>query len=239
MLNLKIVKAITLDLDDTLWPVWPAIERAEKALENWLSQRAPMAAALFANAAVRDEIRTHVVRTRPELKHNLSAVRREAIRVALYRSKEDALLADEGFEVFFAERNRVTLFDDAILALEFLSARFPVVALSNGNADIKTIGIAPYFKASISAQEFGVGKPDARIFHAAAGAVDVCPTQVLHIGDDPGLDVLGGLNAGMQTVWLNRPDHSWNHDDHGFPHLSVTSLTQLCDYMDAVSRVLA
>ena len=35
MLDLKIVKAITLDLDDTLWPVWPAIERAEKALENW------------------------------------------------------------------------------------------------------------------------------------------------------------------------------------------------------------
>ena len=229
MLDLKIIKAITLDLDDTLWPVWPAIQRAEKALENWLSQRAPMAAALFANTSVRDEIRSHIVRTRPELKHNLSAVRREAIRVALYRSKEDPLLADEGFEVFFAERNRVVLFDDAISALEFLSARFPVVALSNGNANIETIGIAAYFKASISAQEFGVGKPDSRIFHAAAGAADVGPSHVLHIGDDPGLDVLGALNAGMQTVWLNRPQNVWKHDD--MPHMSVTSLSQLCDYM--------
>lgn len=237
MLNLKIVKAVTLDLDDTLWPVWPAIERAEKALENWLNQQAPMTAALFANATVRDEIRAHVVRTRPELKHNLSAVRREAIRVALYRSKEDPLLADEGFEVFFAERNRVVMFDDAILALEFLSARFPVVALSNGNADIKTIGIAPYFKASISAQEFGVGKPDARIFHAAAGAVDVSPTQVLHVGDDAGLDVLGALNAGMQTVWLNRPDNAWKYEEK--PHLSVTSLTQLCDYIADEDRLAA
>ena len=236
MLNLKIVQAITIDLDDTLWPVWPAIQRAEKALENWLSQHAPMTAALFANASVRDEIRSHVVRTRPELKHNLSAVRREAIRVALYRSKEDPLLAEQAFDVFFAERNRVTLFDDAILALEFLSSRFPVVALSNGNADIKTIGIASYFKASISAQEFGVGKPDARIFHAAAGAVDVCPKNVLHIGDDPGLDVLGAQNADMQTVWLNRPENAWNHDDKGIPHLTVTSLTQMCDYMDAESR---
>lgn len=237
MLNLKIVKAVTLDLDDTLWPVWPAIERAEKALETWLSQRAPMAAALFANTTVRDEIRTHIVRTRPELKHNLSAVRREAIRTALYRSKEDPLLADEGFEVFYAERNRVVMFDDAILALEFLSARFPVVALSNGNADIKTIGIAPYFKASISAQEFGVGKPDARIFHAAAGAVDVSPTQVLHVGDDAGLDVLGALNAGMQTVWLNRPDNAWKYEEK--PHLSVTSLTQLCDYIADEDRLAA
>ena len=237
MLNLKKIKAITLDLDDTLWPVWPAIERAEKALENWLGQQAPMTAALFANASVRDEIRTHVVRTRPELKHNLSAVRRESIRLALYRAKENPLLAEQAFDVFFAERNRVVLYDDALLTLEFLSARYPVVALSNGNADIKTIGIAPYFKASISAQQFGVGKPDSRIFHAAAGAVDVNPSDVLHIGDDQQLDVLGALNAGMQTVWLNRDDNAWKHDNK--PHRVVTSLTQLCDYMDAESCVAA
>ena len=237
MLNLKIVKAVTLDLDDTLWPVWPAIERAEKALEHWLQQHAPMTAVLFANASVRDEIRSHLVGTRPELKHNLSALRRESIRMALHRSKENPLLAEQAFDVFFAERNRVVLFGDAMLALAFLAARFPVVALSNGNADIKTIGIAPYFRASISAQGFGVAKPDARIFHAAAGAVDVSPEHVLHIGDDPGLDVLGALNAGMQTVWLNRPDHAWMHDST--PHLSVTSLKQLCDYMEADQQLSA
>ena len=231
MLNLKIIKAITLDLDDTLWPVWPAIERAEKALENWLHQHAPMAAALFADASVRHEIRSEIVRTRPELSHNLSAVRREAICTALHRTNENPLLADAAFEVFYAERNRVNLFDDAILALEFLSARYPVVALSNGNADIERIGIKPYFRANISAQAFGVGKPDARIFHAAAGAVDVCPTNVLHIGDDAGLDVLGALNAGMQTAWLNRDESAWNHAES--PHVSVTSLRQLCDYIAA------
>ena len=77
MLNLKIVKAITLDLDDTLWPVWPTIQRAEKALEHWLKQHAPATAVLFANASVRDESRSQLVSTRPELKHNLSALRRE------------------------------------------------------------------------------------------------------------------------------------------------------------------
>ena len=231
MLNLKTIKAITLDLDDTLWPVWPAIERAEKALENWLNQHAPMAAALFANASVRDEMRNYIFRTRPELRHNLSAVRREAIRTALYRAKENPLLAEAAFEVFFAERNRVNLFDDAMSTLEFLSARFPVVALSNGNADIERIGIKPYFRANISAQAFGVGKPDARIFHAAAGAVDVCPTAVLHIGDDADLDVLGALNVGMQTVWLNRDERAWTKTQS--PHITVTSLTQLCEHMGA------
>ena len=227
MLDINKIKAITLDLDDTLWPVWPAIERAEKALEKWLSQHAPMTAARFANASARDDIRSYVLRSRPELKHNLSAVRTEAIRVALYRSNENPLLAEAAFDVFFAERNRVTLYEEAFLALEFLAARFPVVALSNGNADIQKIGIHHYFRASVSAQDFGVGKPDPRIFHAAAGAVDACPTSVLHVGDDAALDVLGALNAGMQTAWLNRSDKLWVHDQN--PHITVNNLTELCD----------
>lgn len=231
MLDLTIIKAITLDLDDTLWPVWPVIQKAEAALDEWLGRHAPMTAALFANPTARHDIREQIVRTRPELRNNLSSIRREAIRLALYRSRENPLLAEEAFEVFFAARHGVTLFDDAMLALEFLSARYPIVALSNGNADIARIGLAPYFRAAISAQEFGVGKPDPRIFHAAAGALDVQPRNVLHVGDDAALDVLGALNAGMQTAWVNRADHLWTHD--AVPHETVTSLTELCDLFRA------
>jgi FMN hydrolase / 5-amino-6-(5-phospho-D-ribitylamino)uracil phosphatase len=227
MLDLPRIKAISLDLDDTLWPIWPTIERAEKVLEVWLSRHAPMAAALFANPTARHDLREKVMHDRPEWKHNLSAIRREAIRLALYRSREDPLLADAAFDVFFAERNRVTLFEDALMALEFLSARYPLVALSNGNASLRAVGIASYFKARISAQEFGVGKPDAKIFHAAAGAVGVQPFDVLHVGDDVSLDVMGALNCGMQTVWINRTDHIWPH--HETPHETVTTLTELCD----------
>jgi 2-haloalkanoic acid dehalogenase type II len=227
MLDLTTIKAITLDLDDTLWPVCPAIERAEKALDDWLSRHAPMTAALFSNATARHDVREQVVRSRPELKYNLSAIRREAIRLALYRSGEDPLLAEQAFDVFFAERNRVSLFECVVESLEFLSSRFPLVAVSNGNADIKRIGIDAYFRASISAQEFGVGKPDPRIFHAAAGAAEVQPSQVLHVGDDAALDVLGALNCGMQTVWVNRSEQLWAHS--AVPHKTVTTLTELCD----------
>ena len=227
MLDLTIIKAISVDLDDTLWPILPVIERAEAALDEWLGRHAPMTAALFADPAARHDIREQIVRTRPELKNDLSAIRREAIRLALYRSKENPLLAEEAFEVFFAARHQVTLFDDALLALEFLSARYPLVALSNGNADVRRIGLGGYFCASISAQEFGVGKPDARIFHAAASAANVHPYNVLHVGDDAAMDVLGALHAGMQATWLNRADHLWTHPSS--PHETVTSLTELCD----------
>jgi putative hydrolase of the HAD superfamily len=227
MLDLSLIEAITLDLDDTLWPVWPAIERAEKALDEWLGLHAPMSAALFANPAARTDIRKQVLRAHPEWSHDLSAIRREAIRVALVQSGENPQLAQAAFEVFFEARHSVQLFDDTLLALEFLAGRFPLVALSNGNADVKRIGIGHYFHASISAQAFGVGKPDPRIFHAAAGSLDLKPSQVLHIGDDAELDVLGALNCGMQTVWVNRDDQVWAHEQA--PHLTIRSLTELCD----------
>ena len=40
-LDVKRISAISLDLDDTLWPVWPAIERAERVLHAWLVKEAP------------------------------------------------------------------------------------------------------------------------------------------------------------------------------------------------------
>ena len=45
-LDLSRIRAITLDLDDTLWPVWPTIARAEAQLQSWLQQHAPAAHAL-------------------------------------------------------------------------------------------------------------------------------------------------------------------------------------------------
>lgn len=231
MFDPKLVKAITLDLDDTLWPVWPVIERAEKVLQAWLSQRAPGAAALFADTKARHDIREQVSHAHPELKYNLSAMRLEAIRQALLRCEEDPSLAEPAFDVFFAERNRVTLFDDAIPGLEFLASRFPLVAVSNGNADIERIGLGRFFQSSISAQKFGVGKPDPRIFQAAAQSVGIDTVHVLHVGDDGALDVLGALDCGMQTVWVNREDHLWPHA--AMPHETVATLTELCDFFRA------
>jgi FMN hydrolase / 5-amino-6-(5-phospho-D-ribitylamino)uracil phosphatase len=227
MLDIARIKAVSLDLDDTLWPIWPTIEKAEKVLHDWLVDNAPMAAALFSSPSALREIRDYMAANRPDLKNDLSAVRRESIRLALYRAGENPLMAEAAFEVFFAERQRVTLFDDVHPSLQFLSSRFPLVTISNGNADIERVGLGAYFRAAISAREFGVGKPDPRIFHAAAGAVEVKPEDILHVGDDATLDALGALNAGMQAAWINRSDHLWPHEQE--PHVTLGSLTELCE----------
>jgi HAD superfamily hydrolase (TIGR01549 family) len=220
------ITALTLDLDDTLWPVWPAIERAEACLMQWLAEHAPATAAAHGRATLR-ALRNAVALEQPGWQHNLSRIRLESIRRALTEHGDDPALAEPAFEVFFAERQRVELFEDALPALEWLAARYPVVALSNGNADVQRVGLGRHFLAALSAREFGVGKPDARIFHAAAEAAGVGAAEVLHIGDDAHLDVVGALGAGMQVAWLNRAGQAWEHAPLQ-PHTTVTDLMALC-----------
>lgn len=120
---------------------------------------------------------------------------------------------------------RVELFDDVFPALAALAARFPLLALSNGNAHVNRVGLGHLFSHSLSASDFGVAKPDPRIFHAAAGMAGAAATEVLHVRDDAAMDVLGALGAGMQAVWVNRPGHTWEHTDQ--PHMTASNLTEL------------
>ncbi len=225
-LDLKRIGAITLDLDDTLWPIWPTIERAERVLHAWLLREAPQTAELLITPGVLRELREATAKERSDLAHDMSALRRESIRCALQRAGEDPQLAEPAFEIFFAERQRVTLYEDALPALKWLSERYPLVAVSNGNADVERAGVGRWFRAAFSASLFGSGKPHAPIFRAAAASVGLLPRDVLHVGDDAELDVLGAQGAGMQAAWLVRDERPWAHGAR--PQLIVPNLHALC-----------
>jgi putative hydrolase of the HAD superfamily len=197
------IRAITLDLDDTLWPIWPAIVRAESALHAWLSENAPLTAQRFDVVALRDR-RDEVARTQPGIAHDFSAVRRESLRLALAEAGDDPALAQAAFDVFFAARHDLDFYPEVEHALQRLASRFPLMALSNGNAEIARTSLAPWFSGSISAREFGIGKPDPRIFHEACRRLGCEPVQVLHVGDDLALDALAARDAGLHAFWLRR-----------------------------------
>ena len=198
------VRALTLDLDDTLWPVAPVIARAEGLQRRWLERHAPATAARFDAAGLR-RLRAEVDRQHPELAHDLSALRRRTLQQAVTQAGEPVGLADEAFEVFFAARQQVEFYPDALEALERLARRFPLLSLSNGNADLQRVGIARHFVGSLSASELGVAKPDPRLFVEACRRLGLGPEAVLHVGDDLQRDVLGAHAAGMPAVWLRRP----------------------------------
>jgi len=226
MMDISRVRAITLDLDDTLWPIWPAIERAEIRMQEWLAPRAPRASALFSSVQTRLELRKEAQLATAHQAHDLSAIRLEMIRRGLARVGEETTLAPAALTVFMDARMQVELYADVLPALAALAGRYRIVAVSNGNADVHRIGIGQYFAASLSAGDVGVAKPDPRIFHAAASALDVPPHQVLHVGDDAHLDVLGALQVGMQTAWVNRTEAVWTLEQQ--PHATVTDMAGLC-----------
>ncbi|MGJ7486539.1 HAD family hydrolase [Variovorax sp. LT2P21] len=234
-LDVKRIAAISLDLDDTLWPIWPTIERAERVLHAWLLREAPKTAELLVTPGVLRELRQATERERADLAHDLSALRRESIRAALRRAGEDPALADPAFDAFFEERQRVELYDDALPALKWLSERYPLVAVSNGNADIHRTGVGRWFRTAFNARAFGSGKPHAPIFRAAAASVGLLPRDVLHVGDDAMLDVVGALDAGMQAAWLVRDADDerkpWAYGAR--PQLVVPNLHALCMALDA------
>ena len=228
------IKAITLDLDDTLWPVWPTIRKAEAALHDWLLANVPNTAALLENPESMRAKRDVLVAEFPHRVHDLSFMRQEAIRRALLAGGDDPALTATAYEVFFDARHKVELFEDALPALEYLAARYPLISISNGNADIQRIGLSRYFKGAISAGEFGIAKPDPRIFKAAAAAAGVPLAQVLHVGDDSALDAVGALQSGMHAAWLNREGKDWPHDQPEPHHQSlrqVKSLAELCEWL--------
>lgn len=225
------IRAITLDLDDTLWPIAPTMVRAEAVLHQYLREHAPVTAELCYQQGGLARIRQQLQQEWHDRLHDLSALRRETLRRALLEAGENPELADPAFDRFFEARQQVDLYEDALEALRFLSARYPVVALSNGNADVNRVGLGQHFHAAVSAQAFGVAKPDPRIFHEAASRAGVLASQVLHVGDDAHLDVHGARAAGMQCVWINRHGQTW--PEGSAPPLTFTSLRDLVDHLAA------
>ena len=202
---LRQVTAITLDLDDTLWPVRPTLAAAEHELAAWLHVHAPDTARGMGPGAML-ALRAEVANEHPHWAHDLTAIRLETIRRALRRHGDDPHLAEAAFEAFFEARHRVTLYDDVLPGLERLAARCRLVAVSNGNAELERVGLGRYFIGSVSARLHGVAKPAASIFLAACNAATAAPHQVLHLGDDLGTDVDGALAAGLHAGWICRPD---------------------------------
>jgi FMN hydrolase / 5-amino-6-(5-phospho-D-ribitylamino)uracil phosphatase len=199
------VKAISLDLDETLWPIMPTIIRAEQLTNDWIAANAPAVTAKFDNKAMR-ALREQLQAEDPIRKIDLLKARRDTLLHAFEACGEPSSRALEALDVFVQARQVVTLFDDALAFLDAVAARFPVAALSNGFADVHVVGIGKYFKTSVSAHIVGIAKPDRRIFDITARALGVANHEVLHIGDDFELDVQGALAAGMQAYYVSRPE---------------------------------
>lgn len=224
------VLAITLDLDDTLWPFAPIGARINQVLHDWMCVHSPATAAMYPVEAMR-ELRVRTFDDNPHLHYDLSALRRLTLTEALRNSGASMALLEPAYEAFYAARNQVEFYTDALAALRRIAARVPVAAVSNGNADLQRIGIGELFAFQLGSREYGAAKPDPGIFHAACDRLGVAPAQVLHVGDHVEMDVAGAMRAGLRGCWINRESHTWIHQELQ-PDLQFDTLTGLADWLD-------
>lgn len=221
------IKLITFDLDDTLWDTAPVIVSAEAVLRDWLAAHAPKLGGipvehLFA-------IRTRLVEADPSFKHRISALRRRVLFHALheagYAEQEAEGLAERSFEVFLEARHQVELFPHVLPTLEVLSRHYTLGVVTNGNADVRRLGLMDFFAFALCAEDLGIGKPDPRPFQEALRLGKADAGTAVHVGDHPGDDIAGAQQAGLRAIWYNPQGKAWDHSHT--PDAEIASLHEL------------
>jgi putative hydrolase of the HAD superfamily len=223
-------RAVLFDLDDTLWPIAPVILEAEQILFAWLREHAPRVAQQFTIDSLR-HARLELLARQPEFQLDLGALRRAGLIAAFEQAGEDAGKVELAMTEFFAARNAVIPYDDVLPGLLRLKGRVRIGSVTNGNADLQTIGLARHFEASVAAPGFGVAKPDPRIFLEACRLLDVAPEETVYVGDDLRLDVYGAQRAGLRAVWMNRTGQANYLPAEVKPDAEVSSLDGLLDWL--------
>jgi HAD superfamily hydrolase (TIGR01549 family) len=227
---MTIPRAILFDLDDTLWPIGPVIARAEEKVHAWLAANTPRVTERFSIEELR-AARMALLKQQPEFHLDLGALRRAGLHAAFAEVGEDAASVEHAMQVYYQARNTVELYEDVLPALEELGTLAVVGSISNGNADLETIGLAHHFKFSLSAGAHGSAKPDPAIFLAACAALNVAPAEAVYVGDDILLDVQGAQRAGLRAVWLNRTG-STRHLEHGVvPDAICRDFSELLEWL--------
>ncbi|NNG65456.1 HAD family hydrolase, partial [Pseudomonas fragi] len=124
-----------------------------------------------------------------------------------------ATLADQAFEVFIEARHALQLFPQAEPVLTILARDYNLGVVTNGNADVRRIGLGHHFKFVLCAEDIGIAKPDARLFHEAlVRGGNISPAAAVHVGDHPGDDIAGAQQAGMRAIWFNPGGKRWEGD---------------------------
>lgn len=205
------IRAISFDLDNTLWDVEPVIARADAVLQEWFETRHPHITARHTIESMR-ATRVALARELPHLAHDMTALRREQIARHAVEAGYEASIADEACRIFLAARNDIRLYDDVLPALDRLRSRYRLATLTNGNADLVTIGLAHHFHVRLNARDIGAAKPDPRTFARLAADMGLRPEEILHVGDEPYADVDGARRSGLHTVWVDRGVFAWPQD---------------------------
>jgi len=116
-------------------------------------------------------------------------------------------------------------------ALAVLSKKYKLYLASNGTARVqagrlKSANISHYFEGIFISQEIGANKPDKAYFDTCFARIPgFDPKRAMIVGDSLTSDILGGIQAGIATCWVNT--HGKTAPEDLRPDYEIESLSQL------------
>lgn len=229
--NLSAIKALSFDLDDTLWSIMPIIGNAERASREWLLEHYPNTSRFFDERSVLD-LREEVYADYPDQHYDLSFLRKECIGRILESADYNRDGVEGAFAAFKYARDTIELCDDVMPFFDRLKDHVPVIALTNGNASVERTPLKDRFDTYLTAAIVRAPKPEPAMFVEALKTHSLEPHEMLHIGDHLDADVAGAAALGIPTVWINRFSHEWAAESPR-PDFVINTLNQLAGILDA------
>ncbi len=225
---IKPFKAISFDLDDTLYDNHPVIEKANQSIIKHLNATYPELAELTEHQwSLYKEIEAAEF---PEVKHDVSLWRiKTLVRIMIiYGIPEVKAIeyARHAFTEFIKLRSDFVVPQESLQLLEKLAERLPVIAITNGNVDEFQIQLHDKFKFILKAGNGFKSKPEADLFIEAARRLHIEVSDILHVGDHLISDVYGAQNNGAQAVWFN-PNKQSLSGAMLLPTVEISRLDQL------------
>ena len=105
---------------------------------------------------------------------------------------------------------KTLLVDGARDLLDYLKGqKYKICLISNGFYEVqynkmRSSQIEEYFDVVVLSDDLNVNKPDRRIFDYACKKAEVSAEHSVIIGDNPETDIQGALNAGWNAIYFNR-----------------------------------
>ena len=229
MTALSGIKAISFDIDGTIWDFVGMMRSSLATALEELERHDPEAAAMLdvdRMAEIRNEVHEALRGVTPDLVE----IRKASFRQALVDvGRPDDALAKRLVDVYFESRWAPSrLFDDVRPAIEALAPKYRLGVISNGNSYPERFGLGSYFSFGAYAQDCGgIQKPDPRIYRIAIEEAGCMPSEILHVGDSVRSDIGGGNDAGLWTAWVNRDGAE--PDERYKPDFEIAALTDLLE----------
>lgn len=233
------IKALSFDLDDTLYDNRPVIHRAEKAFLAFMQHGFPP---LAHASRVRDDAwqvgfwqdaKRTVLELTPQLAHDVTQLRWHSLYHCLlalgYSNMQATTGADAGLACFIDYRSDFRVSTDIIQLLHDLSQSMRLIAITNGNVDAVRIGLGEIFEFVLHPREHLRMKPHQDMFSLACEKLAITSSQLLHIGDSAKADVQGARRAQCQSAWLNPQfgEREPRTMSGQLPHIELSSIHDL------------